>query len=89
MLFSIVLGVGIAAVYSPERVNTFARKVVVIPGASMDLTNGYGFTKPEDRRIARADMKTTEPVLVSCLPPCTMFSNLQELSQHVHRDDEL
>ena len=89
ILSSVILGVDITEVYSPERVNKLARKFGLVPGASMDLTNGYDFTKPEDRRRAWSEIKKTEPFLIIGSPPCTMFSNLQELNKHMHRDDSL
>ena len=48
ILASLIMSVDITEVYSPERVNKVARKFGLVPGASMDLTNGYDFTKAED-----------------------------------------
>ena len=41
ILASVILGVDVVEVYSPERVNRLAKKFGLTPGASMDLTNGY------------------------------------------------
>ena len=88
ILSSILLSVDVTEVYSPERINKLARKFGLVPGASLDLTNGYDFRKPEDRRRAWNEIKKTEPFVVIGSPPCTLFSNLQELNKHIHRDDQ-
>ena len=87
ILASVILNVDVTEVFSPERNNKLARKFGLTPGASMDLTNGYDFNKPEDRRRAWSEIKKTEPFIIIGSPPCTLFSNLQELNKHIHRDD--
>ena len=64
ILASVILNVDVTEVYSPERVNRLAKKFGLVPGASMDLTNGYDFCKPEDRRRAWANIKQTSLFLV-------------------------
>ena len=39
ILSSVTLNVEVIEVYSPERINTLARKFGLVPGASLDLTN--------------------------------------------------
>ena len=80
IIASAILGVDITEVYSPERVNEVARKHGLRPGSSMDLTNGWDFTKAEDRRRAWKKIKEEDPYLVIGSPPCTLFSLLQELN---------
>lgn len=87
ILASIILGVDICEVFSPERVNAMVRKFGLTPGSSLDLTNGYDFRNADDRARAWAIIKKTSPYLVIGSPPCTLFSQLQELNKHIHRDD--
>ena len=54
ILSSVILNVDVAEVYSAERKNKLARKFGLVPGASLDLTNGYDYRKPEDRRLGVA-----------------------------------
>ena len=61
IIASAILGVDITEVYSPERVNEVARKHGLRPGSSMDLTNGWDFTKAEDRRRAWKKIKEETP----------------------------
>ena len=80
------MGVDITEVYSPERVNEVARRWGLRPGSSMDLTNGYDFTKASDRKRAWDKIKEEDPFLLVGSPPCTLFSILQELNLVVNRD---
>ena len=43
ILASVILGVDITEVFSPIRVNQLAAKFGLVPGASLDLTNGWNF----------------------------------------------
>lgn len=86
---SVIRGVDVTEIYSPARVNTLAAKMGPIPGHSLDITNGWDFTKEEHRRKAWHLIKPTEPNMVIGSPPCTLFSMLQELNLHLHRGDGL
>ena len=87
MLSSVILGADLTELYSPERVNKLAGKFGLTPGHSLDLTNGWDFSKPEDRRRAWKLLKQSTPYVVVGSPPCTLFSMLQELNLHIHKDD--
>ena len=80
ILASCILGVDLTEVYSPERINEVVRRWGLRPGSSMDLTNGFDFSKPEDRQRAWNRIKKEDPFLVVGSPPCTLFSLLQELN---------
>ena len=82
IIASTILGVDITEVYSPERVNEVARKCGLTPGSSLDLTNGWDFTKPEHRRAAWKKIKDEDPYLVIGSPPCTFV-------QHAARAEHL
>ena len=43
IIASVLRGADITEVYSPERVNRFAAKLGLVPGQSLDLTNGLDF----------------------------------------------
>ena len=57
------------------------------PGHSLDSTNGWDFTVEAHRKKAWNLVKQTKPYMLIGSPPCTMFSMLQELNKHMHRDD--
>ena len=73
IIASAILGVDITEVYSPECVNEVAKRHGLVPGSSLDLTNGWGFTKPEHRRVAWKSTKAEYPYLIIGSPPCTLF----------------
>ena len=89
ILASCILGVDITEVFSPERIAKLAARFGLVPGASMDLTNGWDFNRAEDRARAWKNIRETQPYLIIGSPPCTLFSNLQELNKHVHRDNPI
>ena len=87
ILSSVILGVDLTEVYSPVRVAAVAAKFGLRPGSSLDLTNGWNFSKSEHRRRALLKIKEEDPYCVIGSPPCTMFSMLQELTKAVKKDD--
>ena len=82
IIASAILGVDFTEVYPQERVNEVAKKHGLVPGSSLDLTNRWGFTKPEHRRAAWKKIKSEDPYLIIGSPPCTLLSVLQEVSIH-------
>ena len=74
-------------VYSPERVAKLCKKHVSTSGFSLDLTNGYGFDKAEDRERAWEIIRRDKPHTVIGSPPCTYLSSLQELNRCLYKDD--
>ena len=87
MVASILKGIDVTEIYSPARVNQLALKFGLAPGHSLDLTNGWNFEEPEARERAWKLIKQSKPYVVIGSPPCTMFSRLQELNCHMHRED--
>ena len=81
---SMILGVDITEMFSPERVVQVAKKMGLSPGSSMDLTTGWDFTKEEHRRKAWNRVRSEDPELIIGSPPCTFFSMLQELCKAVY-----
>ena len=88
ILAACILNVDITEVYSHTRVNAVAAKFGLIAGNSLDLKNGWMFDLQEHRNKAWALIAKTKPYLLIGFPPCTMFSNLQGLNKHIHKDDE-
>ena len=86
IIASCIFGVDITEVYSPERINQVAKRWGLVPGSSMDLTNGFDFTKAEDRQRAWDQIKAEDPYLLVGSPPCTLFSMLQELNLAVNKN---
>jgi hypothetical protein len=86
ILASIIMGADVTEVFSPERVNRLATKFGLTPGASLDLTNGWDFSLVADRNRAWKLVKSSTPYVIIGSPPCTLFSNLQELNKHIHRE---
>ena len=84
ILSSVILGVDITEVFSPDRVTLVARKFGLVPGSSFDLTDGWDFDIEEHRQLAWKKIKSECPNLLIGSPPCTMFSLLQELNIAVH-----
>ena len=50
----------------------------------MDLTNGRDFDRDDHKRLAWKRVKEEAPYLLIGSPPCTYFSDLQELNKAVH-----
>ena len=85
ILAMVILGVDITEVYSPERIATVAKEFGLTAGSSMDLTNGWDFTRGDHRRAAWKQIEKEDPYLLVASPPCTWFSTLMELNVHVNR----
>ena len=86
ILAALLRGADITEVYSPERVVKACRGQNLVPGTSMDLTNGWDFTKKEDRDRAVVRVNQEKPNLLIGSPPCTLFSIIQNLNLEI-RDD--
>ena len=56
-------------------------------GTSMDLRNGWDFSRPEDREMARQMLKESKPTLLIGSPECRMFSTLQNMNPHKHTEE--
>ena len=77
--------IDIAEVFSPPRVVKQGEKIGLTAGTSMDLLTGWNFELKEDRDRAVKYIRENKPKLVIGSPPCTYFSNLQELNKHNQR----
>ena len=86
ILASAIMSVDVAEVFSPARVSHLAAKLGLVPGASLDLTNGWDFNLAEDQTRAWNLIKKTVRYAIIGYPPCTLLSHVQELNTHSHRD---
>ena len=82
-------GVDIMIIYSPPRVTLEAElqnKHGIQPkwqvGQALDLTTGFDFKLPKDRRFALSQVRHWKPSLLVLSPPCTTASPLRNLSDH-------
>ena len=80
-------GVDIMEIYSPPRVtleaelqNRHGNEPKWQVGQALDLTTGYDFTIPKDRRYALSQLRHWKPALLVLSPPCTTASPLRNLS---------
>ena len=77
-------GSDVLEVYSPVGVNAVGAQFGLVPGMSLDLTNGYSFDKKKDQDKAWEVIRRTKLTLVIGSPPCTSVSLLQALNIAVH-----
>ena len=78
-------GVDVAEVYSPPRIVTVAEAAGLRGGFSLDLTVPYmgerwDFDKRSCREKALELLRNDKPYLLIGSPPCTAWSNLQNLN---------
>ncbi len=93
-------GVDVAEIYSQPRIAQEAAMrnydgVKLTPGWSLDLTRDdpitkapWDFSKREVRERAKKLIRDTEPLLVIGSPPCTMFSQMQNISKGRREEEE-
>ena len=84
ILSASILGVDIIEVCSPERVARVAEKFGLVSGSSMDLANGWDFSREDHKRLASKRVREEAPYLLIGSPPCTYLSVLHELNKAVH-----
>ena len=60
---------------SPDGVKAVAAKFGLVPGMSLDLTNGYDFDEKKDQDPVWEFIRRTQPTVVIGSPPCTHFSS--------------
>ena len=61
VIVSVILGVDTTEVYLPEHVNEVAKRHGLVPGSSLDLTNGWVFTKPPSRGMEKDQDRGSVP----------------------------
>ena len=71
----------LAELYIPPRVVKEAAKYNRMAGASMDLTDGWGFNLKSHGDAAERYVREVKPKLLIGSPECRMFSALQNLRE--------
>ena len=75
-----VYKVEVSEVYSPPRVTAEARKRGLEVGGAYDLQTGYDLKSAKDKNRMWSELEEDDPELTVLSPPCTPFSQLQELN---------
>ena len=73
ILASVILGVDITEVFSPERAAQVAKLFSHISRSSMDLTNGWDFNREDHKRKAWERIKEESPVLLNRMSAVHFF----------------
>eukprot|EP00435_Cladocopium_sp_Y103_P071135 s185_g36.t2 len=72
--------VAISEVFSPPRISTCAKDKGLKVGACYDLQTGFDLLKPAEKQRMWDGLTEDDPELVTCSPPCTPFTPIQELN---------
>lgn len=72
--------VSISEVYSPPRVTAEAQRSGMKVGGAYDLQTGYDLKSTNDQARMWSELEEDDPELTVLSPPCTPFSQLQELN---------
>ncbi len=70
----------VSEVYSPPRITVEARRRGMKGGGAYDLQTGYDLKSTDDQAKMWAELEGDDPELTVLSPPCTPFSQLQELN---------
>lgn len=73
-------GVDLMEIHSPARITKACKAFGLKPGDALDLTNGWDLSRADHRREALRLRQERKPYVVTCSPPCTRFSTLNNLS---------
>ncbi|CAK9108665.1 Copia protein [Durusdinium trenchii] len=79
----------IGEVYSPPRCTKEARKQGFKASIAMDLSTGWDFREPKDRRRALQCIAEKRPAVLVLSPPCTAFSRLRALTSFKRREADV
>ena len=88
IIASMLGGVDIAEVYSPQRVAATFKRFRMSAGSSMDLRIGWDFTREVDRRKAWKQLDEEKAYLLVGAPPCKLFSTLQAMNISVNKGNQ-
>ena len=82
MIAALARGADVTEIFSPKRIAKVCAKYGLVPGDSLDLSNGWDFDRGDDRRKAVELIRSKKPTVVIGSPPCTPSSQLQTLNAH-------
>ena len=86
ILGQLMKGVDVTEVYSPPRFAAACLESGLLGGTSFDLRTGWDLSNPKQQRMAVQTITSEAPRLVIASPPCTLFSNLQNLNLAVQSE---
>ena len=78
----------VAEIYNPERFQQQACKAGLIPGEAFDLVLGDNLLNRKTQQDTEHYFKTVKPGLTLISPPCTMFSQIQNLNRRLYEGAE-
>ena len=74
-----LLGVDIMEMYSQKRITEACARFGLLPGSSLELTNGWDLSELEPQRRAWTLTEQDEPTVPTGSPPCTMCCIAQHM----------
>ena len=83
-----ICNVDVSEIFSPVRVTGHCKIFGLKPGSAMDLATGWDFDRASDRARAAEVVMKEKPKLLIGSPPCTFFSQLQELNKARYKDNQ-
>jgi len=84
IISAMLRNVDLTEVFLPARVVEACKRHGLVAGDSFDLRTGYGLANETTQRHVKAQIEKSGAVLVMCSPPCTKFSQLQELNLYLN-----
>ena len=80
--------VHVAEIFSPPRVTSEARRRGLQAGAAFDKLCGWDATRGTDVKAMLDYIDMHQPMFVNGSPPCTLFSQLQNLTKNKRDEDD-
>ena len=84
IISAMIRNVDLTEMFSPARVVEACKRHGLVRGESFDLRTGYDLTNDTTQRHVKTQIEKSGTVLVICSPPCTKFSQLQELNLYLN-----
>ena len=72
-----------AELYNPERFHGESTRAGLIPGEAFDLVLGDNLLDPQTQQQTEKYFQTVKPGLTIISPPCTMFSQIQNMNRRL------
>ena len=84
IISAMLRNVDLTEVFSPARVVEACKRHGLVAGDSFDLRTGYDLTNETTQKHVKMQIEKSGALLVICSPPCTKFSQLQELNLYLN-----
>ena len=79
-------GADVTEIYSPLRIAAACLEAGLVGGSSFDLRTGWDLSNPHHQKMVLQTIMKESPKLLIGSPPCTLFSNLQNLNLAVQSE---